>query len=98
MKWIAEQSYYKVERVVTANSQEAIVQERHMRLYEHKLETRFREFPIRELFDLSYRQMGGEGGLLYLHTKQGVFSYTVHDDPAAFIDACRAIIRRYSGE
>lgn len=87
MSWIARQLYYKVQRQATGIEQITEIQDRWMYLYEDKIVTHYREFPILEVFDLSYRKLGGEGGLLYLHTCRGVFSYMVKADPAEFIEA-----------
>lgn len=92
MKWIAAHPYYKVEREVTGTEQRTVVHDRLMYLYGNKIITQYREFPIEEVFDISYRQMGIEGGLLYLHTKQGVFSYTINSDPVDFIKAYKELI------
>lgn len=62
-----------------------------MYLYGDKIVTRYREFPIQEVFDMSYRKLGGEGGILYLHTKQGVYSYMVKAEPADFIEAFKNV-------
>lgn len=86
MNWIAKQSYYKVERELSNLEQKTVVYNRWIYLYKEKVVTQYREFPIKEVLDISYRQMGDRGGLLYLHTRQGVYSYLVSDDPRPFID------------
>lgn len=88
---LAIQSYYKIHRKVTSIEQTTVVHERSMYLYEHKVTTQYREFPIDEVFDMSYRKMGAEGGFLYLHTKQGVYPYTVRADPNEFISAFKEL-------
>lgn len=93
MEWITVMPYYKVEREMTGFEQRTIIQDRLMYLYKEKIVTKYREFPIIEVFDLSYRSMGGDEGLLYLHTRQGVFSYTVSTDPNAFIQAYKNLVR-----
>ncbi|MNV86723.1 hypothetical protein D3C71_1807760 [compost metagenome] len=98
MNWIAELPYYKVEREVNGIEQKTIIQDRLMQLYDDRLVTRHREFPIHEVHDISYRIMGGEHGFLYLHTLQGVYSYTVKCDPEAFIEAFRSLTQHQSGE
>lgn len=98
MKYIAIQPYYKVEREVSGTEQKVVVQDRNMYLYEGSIVTKHREFPIVDVFDLSYRRIGGDGGLLYLHTKQGVFSYTVQGDPQPFIEAYMALVHPLSDE
>lgn len=91
MNWIATQSYYKIHRQVSSTEQTTVVQIRSMYLYEHKVRTQYREFAIEDVFDMSYRQMGDEGGFLYLHTKQGVYPYTVKEDPSRFIDTFKEL-------
>jgi hypothetical protein len=86
MKWKALQPYYKVQREVTSGEQKTVVSNREMYLYENKIVTRHREFPIHTVFDMSFRKIGSEGGLLYLHTSSGVYPYTVKDDPNPFIE------------
>ncbi|MGZ9584368.1 hypothetical protein [Paenibacillus marinisediminis] len=85
MKWIAEQPYYKVERVMSSVEQKTVVYERTMYLYQDKLVTQHREFDIQNIFDISYRKLGADEGILYLHTKQGVFTYSLKADPSLFI-------------
>ncbi len=91
MNWIAKQSYYKIHRKVTSTEQTTVVNDRSMYLYEHKVMTQYRQFPIKDVFDMSYRKTGGEGGFLYLHTKQGVYPYTVREDPSAFIETFKEL-------
>ncbi|MGF7047375.1 hypothetical protein J2T13_001880 [Paenibacillus sp. DS2015] len=64
---LAIQLYYKIHREVTRNAQTTVLHERSMYLYEHKVKTQYREFPIDEVFDMSYRKMGDSEGFLYLH-------------------------------
>lgn len=85
MKWIAIQSYYKVERVLSGIEMKTIKEDRSMYLYVNKIVTAHREFAIEDIHDLSFRRMGEMRGCFYLHTQQGVFSYNVHGDPQAFI-------------
>ncbi|OAB41669.1 hypothetical protein [Paenibacillus glacialis] len=91
MNWIAKQSYYKIHRKVTSTEQMTVVNDRDMYLYEDKVMTQYQEFPIEDVFDMSYRNIGGEGGFLYLHTKQGVYPYTVRADPRVFIDSFKEL-------
>ncbi|REK76992.1 hypothetical protein DX130_08275 [Paenibacillus paeoniae] len=86
MSWIAEQSYYKVERILADGEMRTIKEPRFIRLYEKQLQTKRRTFPLNEVHDLSYRPMGEEGGILYVHTGHGLYAYTVSDDPAVFME------------
>lgn len=89
MEWIARQRYVKVQRKVDSIEQRDIEQERFIYLYPDSVVTEYRSFPIQDVLDMSYRKIAGEGGLLYLHTAGGVFSYTVKTSPADFVQAFR---------
>ncbi|UVI32957.1 hypothetical protein [Paenibacillus spongiae] len=91
MNWIAIQPYYKVVREVIGQEQTTVTQDREMYLYHDRIITRYREFGIVDVFDLSYRRMGSGGGIFYLHTNRGVFSYTVNTDPSSFIEAFKGL-------
>jgi hypothetical protein len=91
MNWIAIQSYFKVHRVMSDGEQTTVEHIRSLYLYEHKVLTQYREFPIDEVFDMSFRNLGADGGFLYLYTKQGVFPYTVKVDPSEFIVAFKGL-------
>lgn len=85
MTLIAKQAYYKIIREVSSLRQKDIKEEREIKLYRDKVVTRYRKFPIQDVHDMSYRSFGARGGLLYLHTIRGVFSYHVDSSPEAFI-------------
>lgn len=87
MEWLAVQPYYKIRREVRSTEQKMIEEKRTLYLYPDKIVTQYREFPIGDVFDLSFRLMGENGGFLYLHTKLGVYSYMVKDNPERFIKA-----------
>ncbi|WP_159881417.1 hypothetical protein [Paenibacillus puerhi] len=88
---LAEHPYYKIVRTVTATEQSYIPEERVMCLFVSKITTRHREFPLHEVYDISYRRMGAEEGILYLHTRQGVYPFNVKSDPASFIEAFKRL-------
>ncbi|OMF25828.1 hypothetical protein BK133_21135 [Paenibacillus sp. FSL H8-0548] len=94
MKWIAEMPYYKVGREIIGNEQITVIDERFIHLYADKITTRYHEFLIRELFDISYRHLGSTEGFLYLHTKHGIFSFSIKTDPTGFIKVVRAAINK----
>lgn len=87
MEWIAEQSYYKVVRIMTGLEQQTVKQQRLMHLYPERIQTKYRSFPLHEVHDLSFRTLSGGGGILYVHTNHGVYSYTVSQDPHVFLQA-----------
>lgn len=87
MKWVAQLPYYKVHREIKDGEQRSVASNRLMYLYKDRVVTCHREFPLQDIFDMSYRTMGDAGGLFYLHTSKGVYSYLIECDPQAFIDA-----------
>lgn len=82
---ISVQPYYKVERIVTSMNQDSVVHQRKLVLYPSKITSAYREFHISEVYDISYKHMGEDQGVLYLHTKQGVFPFLVATEPDDFI-------------
>lgn len=82
---LAIQPYYKILREVTSIEQKDIEDERNIYLYEEKLVTEYREFPIDEVRDISYKE-AGEIGILYVHTNSGLYSYTVKTSTQKFIE------------
>lgn len=94
MSFIAEQAYVKMERVIIGIRQYDKEDHRSLYLYTDRIVTKHRVFPLADVLDLSFRPIVKEGGLLYLHTKQGVFSYQVQASPSAFMDAYRSEIQR----
>ncbi|MFB4168821.1 hypothetical protein [Virgibacillus sp. JSM 102003] len=87
MYLIAKQPYVKVQREVSSIEQRDVEYERIIYMYDEKIVTQHREFSIENVLDMSYRVVGKTGGLLYLHTIKGVYSYTVKSSPQQFIDA-----------
>ncbi|MFA1819262.1 hypothetical protein ACDX78_03480 [Virgibacillus oceani] len=85
MHLIAKQPYVKVERKVSSIEQWDEEEQRMIYLYDEKVVTKRREFPITDVLDVSYKEVAGTGGILYLHTLKGVFPYTVKDSPKQFI-------------
>ena len=87
MQLLATQPYIKIMREVTRIGKTETEDRRMMYLYVDKLVTKYREFPIDHVIDMSFRAFGTTGGLLYVYTSSGVFSYTVTSSPAEFIQA-----------
>lgn len=89
---ITTQPYYKMERIITADNLETITHRRLLCLYPNRIVSAYREFLIEEIFDISFRDLGQGHGVLYLHTKQGVFPYTVESDVELFISEVKRLI------
>lgn len=93
MSLIAQHLYIKTERKVTSIEQFEIEHNRIIYLYNDKVVTQSREFPIEDVMDFSYREIANQGGILYLHTLQGVYTYIVKSSPEAFITAYRSYFK-----
>jgi len=85
MQVLATQSYSKIVREVTRLGKEEVEEARTMYLYPNQLVTKYHQFPIENILDMSFRKVGTSGGLLYVHTISGVFPYTVAASPEEFI-------------
>lgn len=85
MNVLATQPYSKIVREVTSIGKTEVEDERMLYLYPDRVVTAYREFPIENVIDMSFREVGKTGGLLYVHTSSGVFSYTVESSPMEFI-------------
>jgi hypothetical protein len=95
MQPIAQQRYYKIQREVDLLllEQRYVEQERIMYLFNDKVVTQYREFPLESIFDISYKEIGAEGGIMYLHTNHAVYSYNVKSSPESFIKAYKYQIK-----
>jgi len=58
-------------------------------LYSDRVVTKHRKFPIQKVLGMSYKEIAGKGGLLYLHTLRAVYSYIVKASPHEIIDALK---------
>lgn len=93
MEPLATLIYYKVHREIDLFYEQKIIEEeRRMHLYVNKITTHYRQFPIENIHDITFRPLGNEGGLVYLHTNHGVYSYNVKTSPSSFIHVCKRII------
>lgn len=79
------QYYTRVEVEVNGLEKKKYKQVQTMYLYTDRIETANDTFPIENVLDVSFRKIGGEGGLLYLHTNKGLYTYTVEASPEWFI-------------
>jgi len=86
MKLLAEQPYIKIERQVDGLRQIDIESKRTLYLYDEKVVSKHREFLIQDVTDVSYRSVGSNGGMLYVHTFKGVYSYIVKSSPMDFVN------------
>jgi hypothetical protein len=91
MEIISSQPYIKVSREIKYNEQHYIETQHLLYLYEDKIITASKQFPLKDVFDISYRSLSKSYGFLYLHTNQGVLSYTVRTNPRQFIKAYKKL-------
>jgi hypothetical protein len=91
MDILYSQPYIKIERKIIKLEQQQIKSVELMNLYEDKIVTSSNTFLLENVYDVSYREMSGEYGFLYLHTNQGVFPYYIDTAPDPFIDHYRNI-------
>lgn len=94
MNLLAEHPYYKVERQISEQGPTTVIHSRRLLLYTDRLETRHRNFPLSQVFDISFRPFGGEALMIYLHTHQGVYTYMTETDPKPFILAYKSLVSR----
>ncbi|MFM9329094.1 potassium transporter TrkG [Paenibacillus mesotrionivorans] len=93
LKYLAVLPYLETERHITEQGQETVVHTRHLYLHRTEIAAYSRTFPLKEVYDVSFRQLGEGEGIFYLHTKQGVYPYRMNCDPAFFISTYKQISR-----
>jgi len=91
MHEVAKARYYKVERIIADGKQQIRVEERWLLLFNDSLHTKHRRFVLEDVYDVSCRMTGEDMGMLYLHTKQGVFMYSIKEKPQPFIAAYKQL-------
>ncbi len=84
-------TYIVVERKVHWYDQRSHQSIHSIDLFNNMLTTTKDSFQLEHIHDISYRPFTNGNGLFYLHTNQGVFTYTINADPTEFIDIYRNI-------
>lgn len=98
MEIIARHPYIKVIREITKLEKLETKEERELTLYETKLTTKHREFLIEDLIKIATRKIGKNGGMIFIHTERGVFTYTVETIDKNFIHTVNNLIRERENE
>lgn len=93
MEILAVQPYYKILRKLSSTGQQEIKEKRNITLYANHIGTKHHRFSLDEVQDISFRQVGSKGGLLYLHTLQGMFSYPVETSPGNFMEIVKKVLK-----
>ncbi|WP_151736908.1 hypothetical protein [Paenibacillus tengchongensis] len=89
---IAVQPYYKVERIMTGEKLEIIKQRRLLCLCPTQIHSAYHRFFIEDVFDVSFKDYGQGHAVLYLHTKQGVYPYTIEAVDEMFVAEVKRLI------
>ena len=79
------QPYFTVIRKIIDGSQVIIHEEQLLKMYEDKIITAVTTFEICDIYDMSYRKLTKELGILYIHTNKGLFPFKVKEEPNCFI-------------
>ena len=89
--YIEKQPYIKVIREIGSVEKTSYKDKRNLYLYKDKLVTAYRTFNLENVLDISYKVIQGKGGILFVHTNHGVYSYTLETSPSSFISAFKRI-------
>ncbi|PIC68112.1 hypothetical protein CSV71_11740 [Sporosarcina sp. P21c] len=83
--------YISIQRVVDHLEQTFQKSTHTICLFQDRITTSQRTFPLQHVFDLSYRPFSGQTGLFYLHTNEGVFTFEIEEEPEHFISLFKQI-------
>lgn len=53
-------------------------------------------FKLQHVYDVSHKPFSFGGGLLYLHTNQGVFPFQIQENPSTFIQGFKSLKTEHS--
>jgi hypothetical protein len=88
---IASHAYVETRQVIDWTEKKIIESWFEVCLYEDKISTAAKEYPLRNVFDISYRPIGDSYGFLYLHTNEGVKTLCVKSEPKNFLERYKEI-------
>ncbi|MFC0270238.1 hypothetical protein ACFFIX_02030 [Metabacillus herbersteinensis] len=91
MDILATQTYYITDRSIHWNEQLYVESEYRLQLSEEVIRTNSHIFSFKDVWDMSYKPMSDNKGILYLHTIQGVFSFYIKTRPFEFIEIYQEI-------
>jgi hypothetical protein len=91
MDFLHSQPYVKVIRKIENNQQLHIRTLAHIHLFKDRIETESKTFSLTNVFDMSFKSFSSNTGFLYLHTNQGVFTFTVESNPNLLIQLFKNI-------
>ena len=84
--------YIEVERQIDFFYQMKQVEKRfELQLTMDGIITERHKFRLQHVYDVSHKPFSFGGGLLYLHTNQGVFSFQIQESPLHFIQGFKSL-------
>jgi hypothetical protein len=86
--------YLKVNRRIEDNKQIFEEKEQLITMFHDRITTASDTFYLSDILDITFRQMSGRKGFLYLHTNRGVFSFFTNVKPDVLIEVYREIKNR----
>ncbi len=86
---ISSISYSRTEKYIEKFEQKYSMNTFTLSLYYYKIVTEARTFELEIISDISFKPFSTNGGLLYLHTNEGVFTYILENDPQTFMKAVK---------
>ncbi|WP_226576625.1 hypothetical protein [Halobacillus litoralis] len=78
--------------MIENNQQQYLENEENLYLYERKVVAPEETLLLKDIHDLSYKELSGSYGFLYIHTIKGVRAYMVREHPGAWMKAVLACI------
>ncbi|WP_017755274.1 hypothetical protein [Calidifontibacillus oryziterrae] len=91
MKIIHSQPYKTVNRRIEGDQQLFTQMNDQLDLYNDRISTKDKHFLLKDIFDISFKSFSSNEGLLYLHTNQGVYSFSVKENPSSFITSFKSL-------
>lgn len=88
---LCSHSYWKVDRKIEDNEQVYEENEQFIRMYHDRITTASDIFHLRDILDITFKNMSGRTGFLYLHTTRGVYSFCTDAKPDKLIEIYKKI-------
>lgn len=88
--------YVEIEREIDFYYQQQHIEKQfELQLNIESISSARHKFELQHVYDVSYKPFSFGGGILYLHTNQGVFSYNIKEDPCYFIQLFKKLKGKY---
>jgi hypothetical protein len=83
--------YLTVKRRIKNNEQIFEENEEIIKVFEDRITTASEDFKLHDILDISFKNMSGKKGFLYLHTTSGVYSYITNIEPVRLIEVYKEL-------